>query len=172
MHTYVHGWTDDALRYVLPPIKKLVTFLFWTATKTNYVSKCLDFQKKLIDTVTKSNSYLKFKEWKWYGCTSFWGCFSSSWRPSQISPTADFDGAAIPPLIFFMHTAMELFLLQILAKQVATNQLILDEISMAFLAHVCFSSKRKRRRRRRNEEEMPNYAPFLHLYNVAKFQSS
>jgi hypothetical protein len=47
--------------------------------------------------------------------------------------------------------------------------MILDEIIKAFLAHVCFSSKR---RRRRNEEEMPNYAPFLHLYNVAKFQSS
>ena len=42
--------------------KKLATFSFWTATKTNYASKCLDFQKKFIDTVTTSNFYLKFKE--------------------------------------------------------------------------------------------------------------
>ena len=36
--------------------KKLVTFLFCTATK------CSDFQKKLIDTITTSNFYLKLKE--------------------------------------------------------------------------------------------------------------
>ena len=42
--------------------KKLVTFLFWTPTKANYVSKWLDFQKKLIDTITTSNFYSKFKE--------------------------------------------------------------------------------------------------------------
>ena len=42
--------------------KDLTTFLFWTATKTNYISKCSDFQKKLIDTITTSNFYLKFKE--------------------------------------------------------------------------------------------------------------
>ena len=51
-----------ALRYVLPPIKKLVTFLFWTATKTNYTSKCSDFQKKLINTITTNIFYLRFKE--------------------------------------------------------------------------------------------------------------
>ena len=32
-----HGQTADALHYVLPPIKKLVTFLFLTATNTNYI---------------------------------------------------------------------------------------------------------------------------------------
>ena len=32
----------------------------------------------------------------------FWTVFYSSWRPSQIGPTADFDGAAIPPPIFSM----------------------------------------------------------------------
>ena len=42
--------------------KKLVTFLFWTATKTNYTSKCSDFQKKLIDTITTSNFYLNSKK--------------------------------------------------------------------------------------------------------------
>ena len=42
--------------------KKMVTFLFWTATKTNYKSKCSDFQKKLIDTITTSNFYLKLKK--------------------------------------------------------------------------------------------------------------
>ena len=41
---------------------KLLAFLFWTATKTNYISTCSDFQKKLIDTITTSNFYLKFKE--------------------------------------------------------------------------------------------------------------
>ena len=41
---------------------KFVTFLFWTALKTNYTSKCSDFQKKLIDIITTSNFYLKFKE--------------------------------------------------------------------------------------------------------------
>ena len=57
--------------------KKFVTFLFWTALKTNFTSKCSDFQKKLIDTMTTSNFYLKFKEkkWKWHGCTNFLGCF-------------------------------------------------------------------------------------------------
>jgi hypothetical protein len=30
--------------------------------QTNYTSKCLDFQKKLIDVITTSNLYLKSKE--------------------------------------------------------------------------------------------------------------
>ena len=34
--------------------------------------------------------------------------FYSSQRPSQIGPTADFDGAAIPPLIFSMAQPMRL----------------------------------------------------------------
>ena len=42
--------------------KKLVTFFFWTATKTNYISKWSDFQKKLIDTITTSNFYLNSKK--------------------------------------------------------------------------------------------------------------
>ena len=32
----------------------------------------------------------------------FWAVFYSSRRPSQIGPTADFDGAAIPHPIFSM----------------------------------------------------------------------
>ena len=42
--------------------KKLATFLFGTATQTNYTSKRSDFLKKLIDTITTSNFYYKFKE--------------------------------------------------------------------------------------------------------------
>ena len=42
--------------------KKLVTFLFWTPTKTNYLSQCSNFHKNLIDTITSNNFYLKFKE--------------------------------------------------------------------------------------------------------------
>ena len=33
----------------------------------------------------------------------FWAIIYSSRRPSQIGPTADFDGAAIPPPIFSMY---------------------------------------------------------------------
>ena len=54
--------------------KKLLIFLFWTATKTNYILKCSDFQEKLIDTITTNNFYLR-KQWKLHGCTSFLGCF-------------------------------------------------------------------------------------------------
>ena len=81
---------------------KLVTFLFWTAKKTNYSSKCSDFQKKLNDTISTSNFYLKFKENSENDMAAqvFCAVFYSSWRPSQIGPTADFDGAAIPPSIF------------------------------------------------------------------------
>ena len=56
-----HGRTADLLGYVLPPIKMLI-FLFLTATKTNHIQKCLNFQKKLIDTITTSNFYSKLKE--------------------------------------------------------------------------------------------------------------
>ena len=42
--------------------KKLATFLFLTAKKTNYISKCLEFPKKLIDTIATSIFYLKCKE--------------------------------------------------------------------------------------------------------------
>ena len=75
-----------------------MTFLFSTATKTDYTSKCSDF-KKLIDTITVSNFYLKFKEDNENDMAAqvFWAVFYSSRWPSQIGPTADFDGAAIPP---------------------------------------------------------------------------
>ena len=93
--------------------KKLVTFLFWTTTKTNYISKCSDFQKKLIDTITTSNFYSKFKEHNENDMAAqvFWAVYYSSRLPSQIGPTADFDGAAIPPSIFSMATliAMSFF---------------------------------------------------------------
>ena len=80
--------------------KRLVTFLFWIATKTNYMSKCMDFQKKLINTFTTSNSNLKFKENNENDMAAlvFWPVFYSS----QIHPTSDFDGAAITSPIFSM----------------------------------------------------------------------
>ena len=94
--------------------KKLVTFLFWTATKTNYTSKCSDFQKKLIDNITTSNLYLQFKENNENDMAAqvFWAVFYSSQLPSQIDPTAAFDSAAIPPLIFSMS---QMILMKILA---------------------------------------------------------
>ena len=42
--------------------ENLVTFLFTTATNTNHISKCLDFLKTFIDTITTSNFYLEYKE--------------------------------------------------------------------------------------------------------------
>ena len=78
----------------------MVTFLFWTATKTNYTSKCSNFQKKLIDTT--DNFYLKFKENNVNDMAAqiFWAVFYSSRLQSKIDPTTDFDGAAILPLYF------------------------------------------------------------------------
>ena len=64
----------------------------------------LGFSKKLIDTITTSNFYLKFEENNENDMAAqvFSAVFYSSQRPIQIGPTADFDGAAIPPPIFFM----------------------------------------------------------------------
>jgi hypothetical protein len=65
----------------------------------------LDIQKKFIDTITTSNLYLKFKENNENDMAAqvFWAVFYSSQQPSQISPTADFNSAAIPPPIFYMY---------------------------------------------------------------------
>ena len=86
---YNHGLTADALRYVLP---------------------CLDFQKKLINTITTTNFYSKFQEnnendmaQQVFGAVFFY----SSRRPRQIGPSADFDGAAILPTIFSMYGQMQ-----------------------------------------------------------------
>ena len=48
--------------------------------QTNYTSKCLDFQKKLIDTITTSNFYFKFKENNEDDMAAqvFWAVFYSS----------------------------------------------------------------------------------------------
>ena len=61
-------------------------------------------KNKLIDTSTTINLYLKFKENNENDMAAqvFWAVFHFSWRPSQIGPTADFDGAAIKPPIFSM----------------------------------------------------------------------
>ena len=71
---------------------KFVTFLFWTATKTNYTSKCWDFQKKLIDTITTSNFYLKFKENNENDMAAqvFWAVFYSSQWPGPNRPNSWF----------------------------------------------------------------------------------
>ena len=59
---------------------------------------------KLIDTITTSNIYLKFKENNENDMAPqvFLSVFYSSRRPSQSGPIADFEGAAIPPPIFSM----------------------------------------------------------------------
>jgi hypothetical protein len=65
----------------------------------------LEFSIKLIDTITKSNFYLKFEESDENDMVAqvFWDVCYSSRRPSQISPSSDLDGAAIPPPIFSMR---------------------------------------------------------------------
>ena len=70
----------------------MVTFLFWTATKTNYISKCSNFQKKLIDTITTSNFYLKFQENNENDMAAqvFWAVFYSSQWASKIGPNSWF----------------------------------------------------------------------------------
>ena len=100
----VHGWTADALRYVLPPIKNGDLFVLNSYKDKLYIKKFSNFQKKLIDTITTSNLYLKLKENNENAMAAqvFWGVCYSSRRPSQIGPTSDFDGAAIPPPIFSM----------------------------------------------------------------------
>ena len=82
-----------------------MTFLFSTPTKANYVSKWSDFQKKLIDTITATNLYLKFKENNKndMAAHAFWAVFCSSQQSRQIGPTPDFEGAAIPPTIYSME---------------------------------------------------------------------
>ena len=66
----------------------------------------------------------------------FWAVFYSSRQPSQIGPTADFDGAAIPPPLFSMvqrmhvDLATEMFEVRILSvpstfvKQIKTQVII------------------------------------------------
>jgi hypothetical protein len=82
--------------------KKLVTFLFEQLQRQDK-SKCLNFQKKLIDTITTINFYL-FKENNGNDMAAqvFLAFLHSSQQPSKIGPTADFDGAAIPPPIISM----------------------------------------------------------------------
>ena len=72
-----HEQTADVHCYVLPP----------------------DFQKKLIDTVTISNCYSKFKENN-TNDTSFLGCFLFQPTAKPNLPKADFYGAAISSPIF------------------------------------------------------------------------
>ena len=59
----------------------------------------LRFSKRNIDLITTRNFYLKFKENN-MAAQVFWAVFYSSRQSSQISQTADFDGAAIQPAIF------------------------------------------------------------------------
>ena len=57
--------------------KKFVPSLFWTATKTNYTSKCSDFQKKVIDTISTSNLYFKENNENEIAAQVFLGVFFS-----------------------------------------------------------------------------------------------
>ena len=57
----------------------------------------------VIDTINTSYFYLKQENNENdMAAQVFWAVFHFSWRPSQIGPTADFDGAAIKPPIFSM----------------------------------------------------------------------
>ena len=64
----------------------------------------IEFQKKLIDTITTTNFYLKSKENNEndMAAHAFWAVFCSGRWPSQIASTAENDGAAIRPSIFFL----------------------------------------------------------------------
>ena len=68
----------------------LAVSMIWSATQTNHTSKCSDFQKNLIDTITTSNFYLKSKENNENDMAAqvFWAVFYSSLQPSQIGSTA------------------------------------------------------------------------------------
>ena len=70
--------------------------------KANYKSKRSDFLEKLIDAITTSNFYLKFKENNENDMAAnvFWTVFCSSRQLSQIDPTAENDVAVILPLYF------------------------------------------------------------------------
>ena len=99
-----HGWTADALPYVLPPIKNWWPFCSEQLQGQTIYQNAQIFRKNWLIPSSPAISIQNLKKkWKWHGCTSFLGSFYSSWRPSQISPTADFDGAAIPPPIFSMR---------------------------------------------------------------------
>ena len=70
---------------------------------TNYISKCLDYQKKLIDTITTSNFYLKFKENNENYMAAqvfFWLSFIPAVGQAKSAQQMNFDGAVIPTLIF------------------------------------------------------------------------
>ena len=57
-----------------------------------------DIQKKLIEILTTSIFYLKFRVNNKIDMTAhaFWVGFCSSRRPSEIGPRAEYNGAAIP----------------------------------------------------------------------------
>ena len=63
-------------------------------------------KRKLIETITTSTFYLKFKDNNEDDMAAhvFWAVFYSNQRPSQIGPTAENDGASIPPLYFYVPT--------------------------------------------------------------------
>ena len=64
----------------------------------------MDFQEKMIEVFTTTNFYLKLKENNENDMTAhaFWIVFCSSQQLSQIGPTAENDGAAVPSPIFFL----------------------------------------------------------------------
>ena len=78
----------------------MVTFLLQLQRRILHITKFSDFQKKLIDTITTSSFFFK-KENNENDIAAkvFWAVFLVQ---VQICPTADFDRAAIPPLIFSM----------------------------------------------------------------------
>ena len=94
-----HGQNRRWLHYVLPTIKIGNLFVLNTYKGKSCI-KMIAFSRE-IDQHHHHHQFLS--KWKWHGSAhAFWAVFYSSQRLSQISPTADFDGAAIPPPIFSM----------------------------------------------------------------------
>ena len=98
-----------------------------------YASKCSNFQKKLIYTITTSNFYFKFKENNENDMAAqvVWAVFYSSQRPSKIGPTADFNGAAIPPPIFSMPSFIKWWTSDAMFHALFLNNII-SPLNLAF----------------------------------------
>ena len=64
----------------------------------------------------------------------FWAVFYSTQRPSQISPTADFDRAAIPPTIFSMVDQLSFFCINDVQAYAEISPLSTNEITFDWSA--------------------------------------
>ena len=84
--------------------KKLVTFLFSTATKINYISKCLEFIYHHKFTITTS-TFDERKQWKWHdicclGRYCFWPTSMAALSLSALARWYVVSTVYIPALLF------------------------------------------------------------------------